>query len=590
MTRTNQNSTDPAGRLTVETACWILIVIVALALRLARLDAAPLSVHEAREAMLAWRAVTGQGMPEAGYSPFLFAANALLFSLCGASDSLARLWPALCGSVLALTPLLLRRRIGQMGALAAGTYMAFSPTLLFASRQLDGAAVAALGGMTFLGGLARFCETGERPWLTLSVGGLALAVTSSSSAYGLLLTLGLAWMGLAWVWPDRGARWLWTLLDAHSQHMLLVFAFAVLLLPTALGWNLAGLGAVGDLLPAWMSRFGPSLDAAVSPMMMLVVYELLALLFGLGGLVWSIWRGHRFGILLGVWAGVAMVLLILMSGRLAFDILWVLLPLILLAGVAVEQLARDLQERGDWRSEGLHVPVVVLLWVHLYLRLAGYADSGDVVDLALALLTLALQGLLAMVFALAIKFDAALRAVAVGTGSVLLALLLSAGWGGAHVRPTDPRELLARDPTASEVRDLTETLRDLSWRRTGFPLTLPLVLEAEADSVLAWYLRDFTAVRRVESLEAGGVEGETDLVLVSTQSSPDEDEVRWWVSEGYVGQSFTLHRTWNSADIACVWEWPPQCQCAVRWWLFRSSPVTPVVDRQAVLWIRKVTQ
>jgi predicted membrane-bound mannosyltransferase len=124
---------------------WVLIAVVALALRLTHLDAAPLNASEAREAMLAWRVGQSfqtagrlESLPHAsGYSPLLLAANTLLFTVCGASDALARLWPALFGSVLALTPFLLRRRIGRVGALAAGLYLALSPTALLASRQLE---------------------------------------------------------------------------------------------------------------------------------------------------------------------------------------------------------------------------------------------------------------------------------------------------------------------------------------------------------------------------------------------------------------------------------------------------------------------
>ncbi|MEE8391478.1 MAG: hypothetical protein V3S14_11870, partial [Anaerolineae bacterium] len=303
MNQTNQSSNQS---FTVEMALWILIAVVALALRLARLDAAPLNGHEARQAILAWRAVTGQGMPEAGYSPLLFAANALLFALGGASDRLARLWPVLCGSALALTPFLFRRRIGRVGALATGLCLAFSPTLLFASRQLDGSVIAALSGTLFLGGVVCFFEpsiakdeqdTTSRAWLTLAAGGLGLAVVSSSSAYGLLVALGLAWAVLAWAWPDQGVRRLWTLLRPHLNYALLVFLFGGLALATALGWNLAGLGAVGDLLSAWIARFGPAPNPAVSPLTLLVVYELFILTFGIGGLVWAIWHSHRFGVL-----------------------------------------------------------------------------------------------------------------------------------------------------------------------------------------------------------------------------------------------------------------------------------------------------
>ncbi len=604
MTHSATRPTDqPTNRLarspfTVEAALWTLVAVVALALRLAYLDAAPLSGREAREAMLAWRAVSGQGMPQADYSPLLFAADALLFALCGTSDGLARLWPALFGGILALTPLLFRQRIGRVGALAAGLYLALSPTLLFASRQLDGAVVAAVGGMASLGGLIRFLDTGNRPWLTLSAGGLALAVTSSPSVYGLLLAMGLAWLGLAWTWPGGGVDLTsetplpetgrgrfslviphWSLVIGHWS-LIWMFLLAGLALSTGLGWNPGGLGAAGDLLPAWIACFGPVSDPVVSPLVLLAAYEPLALLFGLGGLAWAIWRGHRFGVLLGLWAGLGALLLALMPGRTVLDTLWVLLPLAMLTGVAVESLVRGLRERGEWLSEGLYVPVVAILWVHIYLMLSRYAVSGNSADLALALLVLALQGLLAVTFALTMKLGAALRAVAMGTGVVLLAATISAGWGGATARSSDPRELLARDPAAIEVRDLVQTLRDLSWRETGMPMTLPFTLEAGPDSALAWYLRDFSAAHRVENL---GREVEVDPVLVTAR----RDLSDLALDGEFVGQDFALRRSWDPLEISCTWELPPRCQAAVGWLLFRHTPSPPEADQWAVLWLRQ---
>jgi len=338
---------------------------------------------------------------------------------------------------------------------------------------------------------------------------------------------------------------------------------------------------VGDLLPAWTARFTPASDGVASPFTLLAVYELLALLFGLGGLVWAVLRGHRFGIALGVWAGAGILLLLLMPGKTGLDTLWGLLPLALLTGIAIEQLAQGLGERGDWLSEGLHIPVVILLWIRLYLALASYAVSGNSADLALVLLVFALQALLSVVFALGLSFGGALRSAAVGTGVVLLAMMISAGWGVAYVRPSDPREPLVSDPTAVEVRDLVGTLRDLSWQRTGLPQTLEFTLEAAPDSVLAWYLRGFVAHHRIESLGVRGGEEIAD-VLVTTRLDPVG------LSAEYVGQSFTLHRSWDSATIACISDWPPQCHSAVGWWLFRDSSAVPVpaVDQQAVLWVQ----
>jgi uncharacterized protein (TIGR03663 family) len=575
--------TDPVTRrptLTVEMALWNLVAVVALALRLPHLDAAPLNPAEAREATLAWRAATGQGMPEGtNYSPLLLAANALLFTLCGASDALARFWPALFGVLLALTPFLLRQRVGRLGALVSGLYLAISPTALVASRRLDGAVMAAVGGMLLLGGLVRFFDTEDRPWLALSVAGLALAVTSSPVAYGLLLTLGLACLILAWTWSDKEHV---SRLTSHASRITPPFVLATLALSTGLGWNLAGIGATGDLFASWLARFGSTANPAASPLALVTVYEPLALLLGLGGLVWAVRRGHRFGMLMGMWAGLGILLLLLMPGRAPLDALWVVLPLALLAGVAAKAFLRDLGKQGGWLNEGLYALVVLLLWAHFYLMLARYATLGAPVDLALALLSLLLQILLGTSFALAIDTGAALHGAATGTCVALLAVTLSTGWRAAHLRPSDPRELLADQPTADGVRDLVQTLRDLSWRETGIPTTLPFAFEAAPDSALAWYLRDFGAARRVESVGNLGAE-ESGSVLVTSGRDlalPDAE---------YMGQGFILRRDGNRREIRCAWEWPPRCDAVVGWLLFRKTPSPPVAEEWAALWLHHPT-
>jgi uncharacterized protein (TIGR03663 family) len=576
------------SRLTVERVFWILIATTALALRMAKLDAALLDGHEAGEALVAWRTVNGQPPPAAGYSPLLVTVNALLFALFGTGDTLARLFPALCGAALVLTPFLLRRHLGRIGALCAGAYLALSPTLLVASRQLDAMIVGDLAGMALLVGIVRFPGAGRRAWLALAAGGLALGVVSSPSTYGLLLVLGVAGICIAWAWPDQGQglRWLWARLTPHLGYALVVCFVTGLGLSTAMGWNLAGLGAAGDLLTAWFARFGSVADPpTASPTILLVVYEPLALFFAVGGLAWAIRRSHRLGMFLGLWAALGILLLLLTPGRVPLDVSWIVLPLALLLGLGVEALVRDLRDRGDWLNEGLHVPVVVLLWIHLYLMLIRYSVYADATDLALALLTIALQVLLALIFGLAMKFDAALRAVVVGTAIVLFGVTLSAGWGSAYVRPSDPRELLTREPTAIEVRDLLETLHDLSWRETGFPTTLSVAYEASLDSVVAWYLRDFDTAQRVENIQAGDVATAWDeggVVLTAEAGALAGLEIS---NTEYAGQDFVVSRRWNLSEAACVWEWPPRCQDAVAWLLLRKTSSPPVISHQVVMWV-----
>jgi hypothetical protein len=368
-------------------------------------------------------------------------------------------------------------------------------------------------------------------------------------------------------------------------YTLALFSVVGLMLCTGLGWNLAGLGAAGDLLARWFDRFGPATDSPVSPVVLLGVYEPLALLVGIGGFVWAARREYRFGVLLGLWAVLQVLLLLLMPGRLPLDTLGVVLPLALLVGYVAEALVQDVQARKVWPGEWLYALLVLTLWVHLYLRLAHYALYGQAADLVLALLTLILQAFLAAVFALTVRVAAVLRGIVAGTGAALLAATISAGWGIAYVRPSDPRELLAHEPTAETVRDLVETLHALSWRKAKMPETLPLTLVTPSDSVLAWYLRDFSAVDRVEGPSDVSA-GEVGQVLVTSWSD--------WLppSSGYVGHEFILQRSWDPREANCIWAQPPwerlpQCDIAFRWLLFRrAAGVLPVIGQVAVLWLR----
>jgi uncharacterized protein (TIGR03663 family) len=584
--------------LTYEHVLWALIAVVALVMRVARLDTAPLNATEAREAVLAWRAATGQGVPLAGYNPVLLATNSLLFMLFGAGDALARLLPAVFGTCLALAPMLFRgsdpdRRLGRVGALVSGLYLAISPTALVASRQLDGMVVAAAGAMALVGGLVRFLESERRGWLVLAAVGLALGVTAGASVYALLLPLALACVILSQLRlgtrlnisepaVSRVAR--------HAPRLLLTFVVALLLFATGLGWNLPGLGASGRFVAEWIGRFRPAPDPAVSPLTLLAVYELGIVVFGVGGLIWGALRRDPAALLLGLWGGLEVLLLALMPGRVPTDALWAVVPLAMLSGWTIERLVdRSSSAIGLAPSPGpawmigairtVHFAVVLILWGHAYLMLARYASFADRADLVLALITLVLQGLVGLSFGMIVGWDAVLRTVARGTAVVLLALTLRAGWRVAYRRPNDPREPLLSGPTPLNVRDLAQTLEDISWQETGMPTTLAFTVEAPQNSVLAWYLRGFDEARRVDRLGDLAAD-EVESVVVT--AGRDETVISFTGRE-YAGQDFPVRRQWTPRDLGCRF-WESGCHTAYGWFLFRNAVPLPEADRWATIW------
>ncbi len=74
-------SPNPLPWLTLETLLYIVIFVIAVALRLGRLGAYPLSEVEAQQSLVAWRLYHGDTLQASYYSPLLASLNALSFLL-----------------------------------------------------------------------------------------------------------------------------------------------------------------------------------------------------------------------------------------------------------------------------------------------------------------------------------------------------------------------------------------------------------------------------------------------------------------------------------------------------------------------------
>ncbi len=562
-------------QITLEMALWCGVGIIALALRIGHLSRAPLSPQEAREAMAAWDAVRTGVRVASGYTPLLFTVNAALFAVLGAGDALARLAPALCGTMLALSPLAFRRQLGAVAALIAGTILALSPTALVASSQLDGAVFALMGMTLALAEVLRYRAGGGRGHLLVAAGGAAVALSTGSHAVDPILSLPLAGAVAVLIWPDAIGRQLVARLRDDVRPALWVLAGALAVLATGLGWNPAGLGALGEHLASWPARFRFDARPGLSPIGMLSLYEPFVLVFGVGGLVYAARARSRFGVLLGLWAAVQLGVLALAPGHQPLDTLGCVVPLAYLAGLAGAAVLEMVSDPQEWPTARLYVPIATVLWAYAYLMLMRYANTANAAELALALLAGLMQVLLAALFALATHPKRALAGFATASGVVLLGVTLSAGWGVAFARATDPREPLLDEPTAAEVRDLRATLRELSWAETGLPTTLRLALEEPSSPVLRWYLRDFTALESWSPPNGG----QLPQVLVTTQRELRVADVE------YVGQDFALARRWELRAVTCRWGWPLHCEAAVRWWLLRRTGEPPEVSQWAVVWV-----
>src|SRR5512136_2562705 len=111
---------------TLEHAFYALALVIAVTLRFLHLGALPLSDFEADWALQAWRVAQGL-KPALGPDPAYIHLTAITFYLFGATNFLARFWPALAGSALVLAPWLLRSRFGRIPALVLAFGFALDP-------------------------------------------------------------------------------------------------------------------------------------------------------------------------------------------------------------------------------------------------------------------------------------------------------------------------------------------------------------------------------------------------------------------------------------------------------------------------------
>lgn len=554
--------------LSVEGAVWLAILLVALALRLIDLDAAPLTAPETSEALAAWRASTegaaaslGDGSSE---SPFLLAINAVVFTLFGASDGAARLWPALAGSGLVLTPWLLQQRIGRIGSLAAGLLLAISPTMLVASRQVDGSVLAALGFMLTVGGASQHLDSRDAKWMAVAMMGLALSLSSSPVAYGLLVPLAVAAAATAWA-RTNGARAQWESMRPGLTGAFVILIAALGIFSTGFGWRLPGLAEAAAMAGQWASGFAVGAGRASLPFIVAGIYEFLPFCLAIGGLAWAVRQKHRFGTLVGIWAGLALAAVVLRPLSRPLEAMTVAIPTALLSGIALEALISRLG-RPDARN-GLSILAPTGLGVSAYiaLLLAHYAKQGRPESLFLVLLALGLQGLLVIAVAYVMQAPGVFPSLAAGWVVALLLATVAVGWGVTHVRFDDPRELLLFQPTDPSIRRLVDTLTEISWEDTGAPRRLAFSYESGRNPVLSWYLRDFPYAHRVTP----GAElppGELRQVHVT---GPDGACLQ---PQDAVGRDFPVLRSWDPGALACTWRDVPDCENTPNWIFSRSQP------------------
>jgi uncharacterized protein (TIGR03663 family) len=493
--------------------CFAGIVAAGLVLRVVDVAAKPFHHDESEHAWFAWLLVEGHGYHynPVFHGPVQFYVMSVLYLLLGVGDLAARLAPALVGTAVVALPYLLRRQLGQAGALTAAIVLCVSPSYLYFSRFVREDIYFACWTLALVVVLFRFLAR-PRSWHPSAILGLlAISFATKETTYITAFIFGLFFTGLA-VWEIRTGRaaregsliraireagrdaWIWG---------VATFATVFTLLFTTFLTNPHGLqDGIVEGLRYWLSQ--QPVNRGDYPwfyyLVLLPAYEWPVLVLAALGIVTVVRRPTTFSVFL-IWAfGVNLLVYSWASERMPWLVLHPLLPAVLLAAIGGQTI---------WNARR---------------RVAGKA------------------GLVVAALGVAYAIQAAV--------------------GAAYVRPADPRELLVQVQSSTDVPGVADELARLdatAERRLGQPLHIEVDSWGGTGWPWGWYLRDLPIAYPDMSQTDYAPTG--DVLLVS---NPDHPRLVGRLGD-YVGRRFRL-RVWWVPDWggASIGDW-------ARWVVLRRA-------------------
>jgi uncharacterized protein (TIGR03663 family) len=349
-----------------ELAPYLGLVAAALIVRFIDLGDRPFHHDESQDAYFSWIfAERGEySYQPILHGPFRFYLTAATYKLFGDSDFTARLAPVLMGTIAVALPYFLRRELGRVAALAAAAMIAFGPTFLYYSRFAREDIYMACLNLGLIVVAFRFVEAPRR-WHPAAFGALIAAAMATKEA---TFITGFVFFTFVVAWAlfrraDLARRFRALDLEAYGWGIAAWAAVFTVLFTVFLTKPEGLVDGLYDGLKYWLDQHGLGRGEkefyfyAVT----LVAHEWPVLVLGAVGAVFSIRNPTPLRLFL-IWAFVLQLAIYSWANeRFSWLVMHPLLPLILLAGIGIQQI---------WEARGrlagrLAMPVVAVCIAYL---------------------------------------------------------------------------------------------------------------------------------------------------------------------------------------------------------------------------------
>jgi predicted membrane-bound mannosyltransferase len=260
----------------------------------------------------------------------------------------------------------------------------------------------------------------------------------------------------------------------------------------------------------------------------LSVYELLSLVFGTLGAIYSLKRGDVFGLALAFWTGLTLLAYTIGSEKMPWLLVNITLPFILLAGRYLGVLAEAVPWHQVVRQGQVLLLVLIPLGitgaVYLVRRYVNVQGSFSVLEWSI-LAGLALLAILSAYLVRLAHPRAGMAMVGLGAAALLLAFGTWAAFRAAYTIDDSRREILVY---AQGSADLKETYHKLKQRILESPShTAPALVDYEMWYPFQWYVRQRSERKHYDFLASKKI---TKRGGPLDAARPQKNPMRWFSS------------------------------------------------------------
>lgn len=553
-------------RLNYEALLYLIAFSLALIMRFAFLGDPTMNDAEAQLALQS-HGIIKNGSLVITAPPSYLAPTTLLFFLFGSSTFLARMFPAVVGSLLCFFPYFLKGRIGVVTSLISAFYLALDPFLIHLSKIAN---PEIIGITCFL----FFCIAILSKNSILA--GILFAgwILSGSSALPLLINILIA-LGFFLVIERKPIKsainhifeslvWKNGIISFWITFFVLGTIFFIK--PFALsGW----LSGVAEIVKGWSIQSSSTIPTNIFQVIMAsAIFSILGIILGIPAMLRGLLNRDAVLSFIFYWWLIAIIFIFLDPSRQVSDLAWSTIPLGIAAARQISDKVR-IPQGHSWVT-ALYTIFCLLLFFFVWLKLINLLilEPGST-DHQLAMVaifgTLILVGATYVLIGWGWSWQVAKFALSTSLLIILMVYSFGMSRQAANFDWREQRDLLSSSPHIHEAGILLSTIEDISLQNSGIKDDVDItVLNYEKPS-LVWLLRDFKNVDFSISLSAKETPS---LVITGNQNvlqAPAE----------YRGQDFSWSVT-TPWSLLTTKEW-------LRWLVFGDA----ILEKETIiLWAR----